>query len=379
MYLKKIQDQRIPRMTQNYKQKHYPHLPKTHIFCNVDISPLRFDIVSEDEMNRVFLNIISLGSKDNTYKFAMARFLIDYSREHDVKETHVDFPVISRYFLKYYWPQICKLKMKHAPQIKKKPEIVQIIEKKFPKSYYSQTYKEIAQEEQEKIQCCTDDIVKKCFHNVIWRFQKIKTGKAVESRVFFDYKIARTIHDNKKYVNLDYGINLNPDAMKFFKRYNAVLLKAVILEWAKFLENLNIGLPKLIAKTEGQEMKRGNLRKFRKVLEPLCKNCFYCQMPLGDRNDIHVEHIIPFDYIAADDMWNLVLACQRCNCKKLGALPPSNYIARLVERNGNHGTTVLELQKSLNRLDSEFETIIYRHYENAKQQGYMVLEDDFYK
>ena len=72
----------------------------------------------------------------------------------------------------------------------------------------------------------------------------------MESRIFFDYKIARTKHANKKYVNLDYGINLNIDAIKFFKKYNTLISKSAILEWAKFLEKLNIGLPKLILKTE---------------------------------------------------------------------------------------------------------------------------------
>lgn len=339
---------------------------------------MEFDITTKEEMNRVFLNIISLGSKDNTYKFAMARFLIDYSREHDIDETHVDFATIAKYFVGYYWPQICKLKMKHAPQIKKKPQIVKIIEKEFPKPYYPQTYKEITKKEQAKIQRCIDRIVKKCFHNVTWRFQRIKAGKAVESKIFFDYKISKTKHANLKYVDLDYGINLNTDAIKFFKKYNAILSKSVILEWAKFLEKLNIGLPKLILKTEGGEIKRTNLKKFKKVLEPICNQCFYCHVHL-DTNNIHVEHVIPFDYIAEDDIWNLVLACQRCNCKKLGTLPPSKFITKLIKRNYNHNMTVLEMQKSLSRLDSGFETIIPQHYENARLHGYMVLDDDFYK
>ena len=61
-----------------------------------------------------------------------------------------------------------------------------------------------------------------------WRFQKINIGKAEESKIFFDYRIARTKHDNRKYVDLDYGINLNADAMRFFRRHNAVLLKLTV-------------------------------------------------------------------------------------------------------------------------------------------------------
>ncbi len=78
-----------------------------------------FDIISDEEFERGFLNIIAHGPKDNTYKFAFARFLLDYSRDHT--DTHVNFSVIAEYFLEYYWAQVCKLKIKHAPQSKKSP------------------------------------------------------------------------------------------------------------------------------------------------------------------------------------------------------------------------------------------------------------------
>ena len=339
---------------------------------------MKFDLTKDEDLRKAFLNIITLGSKDNTYKFAMARFLLDYSRDHDVQETKVTFETIAGYFLSYYWPQICKLKIKHAPQTNKKPVIVKIIEKEFPKPYYPKSFKEISEQEPEKIEKCINQIVKKCFHNVTWRFQKINVGKAVESKIFFDYKISRVKHENKKYVDLQYGINVNEQAMQFFRKYNAVLLKLVVLEWSKFLENLNVGLPRLIQKIEGDEVKRGNLMKFKKVLKDDCKNCFYCEKPLDGTTDIHVEHVIPFDYIAEDDIWNLVLACQSCNCIKLGALPPSKFITKLVKRNSDP-ERISGLEESLLQFGIEFKTLVCKHYENAKLQGYGVLEENFYK
>ena len=166
--------------------------------------------------------------------------------------------------------------------------------------------------------------------------------------------------------------------MQFFKKHNAVLLKLVVLEWSKFLEYLNVGLPRLIQKIEGDEVKRGNLMRFKKVLKNYCKNCFYCEKPLDNTIGIQVEHVIPFDYIAEDDIWNLVLACQSCNCTKLGALPPSKFITKLVKRNRNP-EKIPGLQKSLHQLSTKFEVTVCKHYENAKLQGYGVLEENFYK
>ncbi len=331
---------------------------------------MNFDIITNDEFERIFLNIIGKGSKDNTYKFAMARFLLDYCN--DNTETHVDFSTIAGYFLEYYWAQICKLKMKHAPQVIKKPEIVKIIEKEFPKQYYPQTFKEIKIQEPKKIQNCITQITKLCFHDVIWRFQRVKAGRAVEARVFFDYKIFRVKHANRKYIDLEYGINLNPDAIKFFKKHTPTLLKAVILEWARFLEKMNIGLPKIIAKTEGKNITRRSLTKYRQLLEPFFANCFYCEQPLVNGRDTHVEHVIPFDYIAEDDIWNLTLACRECNCNKLGSLPHKKDIKKLIQRNEDYVEIIPELGRSLTKLDQDFKKIIKNHYENAMSHGYMV-------
>ena len=199
---------------------------------------MSFVATSDEDFERFLMNVLSLSPKDNTYKFAFARFLLQYSK--DNTEPHVKFPTIAEYFLKYYWHMECKSKLKQAPQVEKKPEIIKIIQKQFGTRYYPQTFDNIKQEESEKIKKCIEQIIKKCFHNVTWRFQKVKYGKtSKEMKIIFDYKIERTIHSNKKLINFDYGIHLNPVAMQFFKKYNTTLNKAVTLEWARFLEKIN--------------------------------------------------------------------------------------------------------------------------------------------
>ena len=337
-----------------------------------------FPSIRDEEFEQTFMNIMNLSHKDNTYKFAFARFLLEYSKNNT--ETWIQFSDIARSFLKYYWIQICKSKLRQAPQADKKPEITKIIEKEFDMPYYPHTFKEIKSEESDKIQNCVNEIIKKCFHNVTWRFQKIKFGKSnKEMKIFFDYKINRIINPNKKYVDLNYGINLNPKAIEFFKKYNAVLSKAVTLEWSRFLENLNVGIPKLIAKTEGEIIQRTNLTKYRKLLEPFFKNCFYCENLLICGKKTHVEHVIPFDYIAEDNIWNFVLACQKCNLTKLGSLPPRKFLDKIIERNRIYSVKIPLLEKSLSRLDRDFEKIINEHYENAKSHGYVALVDKFWE
>jgi hypothetical protein len=43
--------------------------------------------------------------------------------------------------------------------------------------------------------------------------------------------------------------------------------------------------------------------------------------------------VIPWDYIFEDALWNLVLACESCNCSKSNSLPSKKYLRKLMERN----------------------------------------------
>ena len=328
---------------------------------------------TDEEFQITLMNILDLSTKDNTYKFAFMRFLLDYCNENS--NTHVEFETIAKYFFKYYWLQECKSKFKQAPQIEKKPEIIKIIQKEFDKPFYPQTFEKILKKEPRKVQNCIKEIVKFGFHNVTWRFQKLKVGKgSKEKKIFFDYTILRVVNENRKYIDLNTGIDINPKAMEFFKKYNTVLKKAVNLEWARFLEKLNLGVPRLIQKTEGEMIPRTALGKYRKALEPYFKNCFYCNNPLI-KNQTHVEHVIPFDYIAEDNIWNFTLSCQKCNCNKLGSLPPRKFLGELIDRNKNYRNKISMINDSLTLLGINHEKIIQDHYDNARSHGYMIIEN----
>ena len=122
---------------------------------------MTFEKKSDKEFQEDFINIISLSKKDNPYKFAFARFLIEYSSENS--ENHVEFKIIAKYFFKYFWPQVCKSKIKHNPHGDKKPDVVDIIEEVFGTTYYPEKFSKILEMEQEKVKKCYDKIEKKCF------------------------------------------------------------------------------------------------------------------------------------------------------------------------------------------------------------------------
>ena len=181
-----------------------------------------------------FNSILVKGKKDNTYKFALARFLLDYSHklddsyikikiENDRTES-IPFSDIAKSFLKYYWHQICKYKIKQNFNPNKLPLIVQIIQNIFGKEYIPDPFESM---DKDKILYAEKEITKKCFLEVIPRFQNIVDGvNVISNNIFYEYDKT--------------SIFVKPQALQFFNQNYSFLIKATILEWAKFLENRRI-------------------------------------------------------------------------------------------------------------------------------------------
>ncbi len=142
----------------------------------------------------------------------------------------------------------------------KLPLIVQILQGIFGTQYIPESFEAMDNKKTEKAE---NEITKNCFAEVIPRFQNISEGLEVKSKMIF-YEYDRQ------------SIHVKPEAVMFFKENYPILSKAITLEWAKFLEKINIGLPMLISKIEGQQRQRGSLEKFKIILAKHFDRCFYC-------------------------------------------------------------------------------------------------------
>ena len=326
----------------------------------------------DEEFVEKFLSMVVHGRNSGPYKFAFARFLLEYCNQSAV-EKHVEFSTIAQYFLKFFWHQVCKTKLKHSPRYLKKggvkePDIIPIIQNEFTESWYPKYYPYYEKNEKLKIQACVDEITEKCFNDVVWRFQKINNE---ENEIFFDYKVKPGWTDpNRKKTDLSYGINVNPEFIEFVKRRYVLLNILVIHEWAKFLEKYNHGVPLIIQKLSGEEIHRKSTTKEKEILGKYHHNCFYCGKKLQPGKQTHLEHVIPFDYIAEDNIWNFSLACQKCNCKKSGALPTEDKLEQLITNITKDRNRIQKLDDSLKELGDDFADVIRNHYRNAKKVGY---------
>ena len=334
---------------------------------------------NHQEFEEKFLSMVVHGKKSTTYKFAFAKFLLEYCKQDRVEE-HIEFSTIAKYFLEFFWPQVCKTKLNHAPRYTKKggikvPDIITIIGNEFSESWYPKNYTYYERQERTKIQNCVDAISEKCFNDVVWRFQKIASIEP-ENPLFFKYQVVSGWSDaNRKDTDLTFGIYLNPEFIKFVQEKHVLLNAVVILEWARFLEKYNRDVPLIIPKLEGSEIKRDTVysnKAKQELIEAGYDKCFYCEIEFSDSIKVHLEHVIPFDYISEDNIWNYALACQSCNCHKSGFLPPEEFIDQLIENITKDKERIPMLKDSVNMIGDNYPEIIKNHYNSAKRLGYAI-------
>ncbi len=243
----------------------------------------------------------------------------------------------------------------------------------------------------EKVETCVDELsipTNKlfCFHNVTYAFQRFGSDDDFHNGYLFSYNqdedgwIKKPGHKPVPKFDKYHGIDINPKAATFFKKYNRILEKVIILEWAKFVEKFN-NTPKLIEKTEGGKIERnlGKAKKFTKILQESGFNtCFYNEDHNLTEGEIHADHVIPFSYIREDELWNYVLSCKKCNLAKSDYLPPEEFLVNLIDRNNDEkNRRIPELEKSLSKFTDEPDKEIWRHYKNALGDGFIEFKGRF--
>ena len=306
------------------------------------------------DLEQLFINIISKGKKDNTYKFALAKYLLDISKNTKIEQNIViSYENISEAFLKYYWVQECKYKIKQDFKQNSQPVVITIIQKYCGKDYIPNSYDKYFKNKQLIKKDIIQDIETNCLRDVIPRFQP------KDSNNFYTHNHT-TSRNGKKFnmpIKTDRNIILNKDSIIFFKNNYDLLYKSLILEWAKFLEKTNF-TPRLIAKIENLgENKRSSLTKFKKILTKIDNLCFYCNENL-DNKKIHIDHFIPWSYIFDDEIWNLVLSCSSCNLKKSDYLATEKCLVKISTRNTVNKLTIINQD-------------INEYYYNCKKSGFL--------
>ena len=272
-----------------------------------------------DDYLKELTNIISNGSMENTYKMSWIRSIVETCEKQPKKIIHFD--ELSPLIFKYYWNQSIFFNLQQGPNLNKKPKIQQLVEEKI-KEYRTKNETQnpitfIKVEDKVKIPVKQISTVLK--QDVCKRFL------ILDKKVFNTYKYDL----EKRTINI-----LKPELIN---EYSDILYQLINYRWTQKLEDTD-GSPRISKKVRGVDRentpKRKTLKPFHEFLdvENPSKRCFIT----GDtipKDELSVDHVIPWSYMYSNDLWNLVYVHSSRNSSKNNRLPHEDMINRLEIRN----------------------------------------------
>ena len=262
--------------------------------------------------------IIRNGDMQNTYKAAWARAIVE-SCTLNPELSRIHFDELAIKIFGYYWNQAIFFQLEQCPNPNKKPEIQQIVVEEIDK--YQEVYghkPEWFSAIDHRIDVPVSKISATLSKDVCWRFQKVRNEY---------YEIYELDIKNKTIAIR------HPDLIK---EYDDALFDLINYRWTQKLEEFN-HVPRVSKKVLGtyrEDVKRGNLNKFRTYLdiENPNRECFFTGKRLLD-SELSIDHVLPWSFLYSDDLWNLVYAEKAVNSAKSNTVPTEAQIEKLERRN----------------------------------------------
>lgn len=262
------------------------------------------------------------AAKSATYKPALLKALVRCCQRSDA----LTMPLVSigREFSKLYWNQTVVYHLRQAASLTKEAEAVKLI-RKMADEYKTRDISSLPAGARAKLDA---KMARLLTINVLAAFH---TSKPLDMPRLYDWKP-------------DQGhVEISPASHLFLTQHGQALEIIANFYWAEFLENCNRLAPRIVQKVARDAARRGSMAKYLKILEketPLL--CFYCDVAFGESVP-HVDHVIPWSFLLEEGLWDLVLACAKCNGAKSDLLPSRNFIDKLIDRNKKLSTVGISL------------------------------------
>ncbi|MGX6443568.1 HNH endonuclease [Neobacillus sp. K501] len=283
----------------------------------LQVGEMKATYLTDKEIWSHFNFIFSSKSKNSTtYKFVLIKSILE--NLYNVNEKlELNYSVVFSSFAKIYWNLVIHHDLNQINMTDKKAEVQKIlldvqVKKQIPRTL---VFDKLSSELQVEI---ITKVKKRCKLNVMGAIYG-DTGCTI-----YDFDNA------KEYVRL------NPTFYSFMQRFQRVLNYLTNYHLALFLEKFNQegDTTNLLLKVENVS-KRSSLDQFYQVLASFYSGkCFYCGKKVKKEN-AHVDHFIPWSFVQADQLWNLVIACSACNLSKNDKLADKVFLETVIDRNDN--------------------------------------------
>jgi len=284
-----------------------------------------------------FTEIIRNGSMENTYKMCWARALVELCVK-DPQRQLIEFEDIGKLMFQYYWDQTIFFNLEQGPNLKKRPALHQIVLEKI-KQYRKINLQPIKFIRTTAVEIPFNEISKILTQDVSYRFQKVSD----RHKEIYNY----TKGETKLYIHHPNLIN----------EHSQLLFELINYRWSQKLEDLN-NSPRIAQKVRGTDRdevpRRSSLKKFHQYLDYENPDhiCFFSGEKIS-KEDLSIDHIIPWSFMYSDDLWNLVYVKKSKNSSMSNRIKKDEIKNKLIKRN----TKLLQLLDSKKISNKEVEEL----------------------
>ncbi len=274
-----------------------------------------------------WIKVIEEMKNDNTYKTAWGKAILecvllgDYLVKNE--EVIIQEEDIAHKMMRYYWNQTFFFNLSQGNNPVIEQDIRAMIDSyvnivKIPYPVWFDKAERILNEKSNIVKRKVKKFVSISNQNVAFRFMNVRDSKVNL------YKLEKS---NKRLL-----FNINDI------NYGYVLIKLINFKWVQLLEKYNTSpnISKKVSNSSNKTIKRSNLSKYKNFLLKYYHKDeirdFYTGEML-DKNDITIDHVIPWSFMYSDDLWNLVFTSKSNNSKKGNTAPSKEDIEKLKARN----------------------------------------------
>lgn len=130
------------------------------------------------------------------------------------------------------------------------------------------------------------------------------------------------------------AVQMHPDWVRYLAVHQGIVWKWAAWEWLQYMQRRNPNTPNLAAKLfpPGERQSLAQQTKFwLKVLDTHPLRCLYSGQPLT-REDLSIDHFLPWTFMAHDELWNLVPAVASANSSKGDRIPADRYLEGFLQQ-----------------------------------------------
>jgi len=282
------------------------------------------------------------GQFSNSYKFALLRSLAAYGTKSGHGAETIEVEWLAERFIEFYWPLALRFNIRQATVSNRDPVVMHYIrdERDALKLSPEMTLPTYRKKHPKRYLNLKSKVVSNAFEHVIPRLHTVGSGK-VSPRL---------------YSTTGQNICVAAKARTFLQQNHKAIDLLAIGSWVKFTEKFT-SAPRLYEKIQGLPPKRSSPKTYKEFFQSTLGDdeCFYCGGAIMPQP--HVEHVIPWTFVAEDKVWNLVLSCKDCNSEKSSRVPTKKFVNKLVKRN----EAILEIDASALKAPVKGDLAEWRH------------------